>query len=187
MKEMQVQTEIEAVEQAMKQTTDKRMYERFLAVRLRLEGQTLEQISKTLHRTRKTIGGYLHKYRDGGLDALAMEHSPGKPPKLTKTQTDQLTKVLTNKRPADVGFDAKYTWTLKLVIGYIEREFDQTFSERGLSLLLHRLGFSYTKATYTLTAANPEEQQRFREKTAITLKKSSWTDKSPICSLKMNP
>ncbi|NOU78466.1 hypothetical protein GC101_06180 [Paenibacillus sp. LMG 31459] len=41
----------------MKQTSDKRMYERYLAVRLRLEGQTLEHISKTLHRTRKTIGG----------------------------------------------------------------------------------------------------------------------------------
>ncbi|WP_171716535.1 winged helix-turn-helix domain-containing protein [Paenibacillus phytohabitans] len=71
--------------------------------------------------------------------------------------------MLTNKRPVDVGFDAKYTWTLKLAIGYIEREFNQAFSERGLSLLLHRLGFSYTKAT----AADPEEQQKFREKTAI--------------------
>jgi transposase len=184
---MQIANEIEAVEQAMKQTTDKRMYERYLAVRLRLEGQTLEQISKTLHRTRKTIGGYLHKYKGGGLGALAMDHSPGKPSKLTEQQTDQLTKVLTGKRPADVGFEAKYTWTLKLATHYIEREFGQTFSERGLSLLLHRLGFSYTKATYTLAAADPEEQKEFREKTAMDLKKSSWTDKSLTCSLKMNP
>ncbi len=49
-------SEIKAVEQAMQQTTNKRMYERYLAVRLRLEGHTLEQISKTLHRTRKTVG-----------------------------------------------------------------------------------------------------------------------------------
>lgn len=60
-------SEIEAVEQAMKQTSNKRMYERYLAVRLRLEGQTLEQISKTLHRTRKTVSGYIHKYRAAAL------------------------------------------------------------------------------------------------------------------------
>lgn len=106
-----------------------------------------------------------------------MSHSPGKPPKLTEQQTHQLTEVLTHKRPADVGFEAKYTWTLKLAIRYIEREFGQTFSERGLSLLLHRLGFSYTKATYTLAAADPKEQSEFREKTALALKKSSWTEK----------
>lgn len=169
--------EIKAIDQAMKQTTNKRMYERYLAVRLRLEGQTLEQISKTLHRTRKTISGYIHKYQAGGLGALEMGHSPGKPPKLTKQQTRQLTEVLTHKRPVDVGFEAKYTWTLKLAIRYIEREFQQTFSVRGLSLLLHRLGFSYTKATYTLAAADPEEQRKFREETVTALKKSSWMEK----------
>lgn len=77
---------------------------------LRLEGQTFEQISKTLHRTRKTISGYIHKYQAGDLGALEMGHS-GKPSKLTKQQTNQLIEALTHKRPIDVGFEAKYTWT----------------------------------------------------------------------------
>lgn len=152
-----------------------------------MEGQTLEQIATTLHRTRKTIGGYVYKYKEGGLCALEMDHSSGKPPKLTDQQTDQLTQVLINQRPAGVGFEAKYTWTLKLATRYIEREFGKTFNLRGLSLLLHRLGVSYTKATYTLAAADPEEQKEFWEKTAMDLKKSSWTDKSITCSLKTNP
>ncbi|AHV99165.1 hypothetical protein PSAB_21380 [Paenibacillus sabinae T27] len=41
--------ERKAVEQAMKQTSDKRMHERYLAVLLRLEGRTIAQIPKTLH------------------------------------------------------------------------------------------------------------------------------------------
>jgi transposase len=186
---MQIANEIEAVEQAMKQTTDKRMYERYLAVRLRLEGQTLEQISKTLHRTRKTIGGYLHKYKGGGLGALAMDHSPGKPSKLTEQQTDQLTKVLTGKRPADVGFEAKYTWTLKLATHYIEREFGQTFSERGLSLLLHRLGFSARlKRMANMRALNSlghwimQREKCFTKKVSLTMRRRSsifWNRFSP--------
>ncbi|MFD1774608.1 winged helix-turn-helix domain-containing protein [Paenibacillus rhizophilus] len=86
--------------------------------------------------------------------------------------TQPLTELLTHKRPVDVGFEAKYTWTLKLAIRYIEREFAHTFSERGLSLLLHRLGFSYTKATYTLARADQQEQKAFREKTLPALKKA---------------
>lgn len=103
---------------------------------LRLEGRTIAQISETLHRTPKTVGDYLHKYQDGVLKNLEMDHSPGKPPKLSKEQTQQLTDLLAHKRPVDVGFEAKYTWTLKLTIHYIEREYGHTFSERGLSFIL---------------------------------------------------
>ncbi|WP_187434396.1 helix-turn-helix domain-containing protein [Paenibacillus methanolicus] len=66
----------------------------------------------------------------------------------------------------------KYTWTLKLAILYVKREFGETFSERGMSKLLHRLGFSHTKATYTMALADPEEQKTFTDRTFPALKKS---------------
>lgn len=154
-------SEIKAIEQAIKKTTNKQMYERYLAVRLRLEGQTLDHISKTLHRNRKTVCGYIQN-RDGVLGSLGMGHLPGKPPKLTEQQTCQLTEVLTHKRP-----EAKYTWSLKLAIGYIKREFQQTFSKRGLLCCCIDSNLQYTLAT-----ANPEEQINFHKKTAPVLKKA---------------
>ncbi|WP_083442862.1 winged helix-turn-helix domain-containing protein [Paenibacillus sp. IHB B 3415] len=37
------------------------------------------------------------------------------------------------------------------------REFGEKYTLKGISKMLNRLGFSYTKATYTLVRANKEE------------------------------
>ncbi len=165
-------TENESLLQAMRQTTDKRLYERYLAVLLHLEGKTQQEIADILHRTRKTISEYIHSYQDGGLSELALDHSPGKPRSLTPEQEQRLAEIIKNQQPSDVGFEAKSTWTLKLVAAYVEREFGQPFSEKGISRVLQRLGFSYTKATYTLASADPDEQAFFQENVLSDLKKS---------------
>ncbi|SDT35881.1 Winged helix-turn helix [Paenibacillaceae bacterium GAS479] len=59
---------------------------------------------------------------------------------------------------------------LKLIQTWIRREFGPSYTLRGVSKLLARLGFSYTKATYTLARANPEEQEHFRNVTLPELK-----------------
>ncbi|MFD2330782.1 IS630 family transposase [Cohnella sp. GCM10020058] len=169
---MQTQTqEIDLLKLAMRQASNKRMYERYLAVLHHLEGHTIREIAKMIKRSEKTTSGYIHHYREGGLDALALGHSTGKPHRLTDEQEQQLSQTIADKQPAEVGIEAKYTWTLKLAILYVEREFEQTFSERGMSKLLQRLGFSHTKATYTLELADPDEQEAFRSKTFPALKK----------------
>ena len=58
--------EIERLNAAMKQTSDKRLYERYLAVRLRLEGHTFEEIGDLLSRARQTIGLYWKAYQTQG-------------------------------------------------------------------------------------------------------------------------
>ncbi|MFB5676554.1 transposase [Paenibacillus terreus] len=160
------------LEMALRETSDKRMYERYLAVLQHLEGRTIREIAKIIKRTEKTAGGYIHSYHEGGLEALALGHSPGKPHRLSDEQEKQLADTIATKRPVDVGIEAKYTWTLKLAILFVEREFGKTFTERGMSKLLHRLGFSRTKATYTLELADPEEQAAFKQETFPALKKS---------------
>ncbi|KUP24862.1 helix-turn-helix domain-containing protein [Paenibacillus sp. DMB5] len=55
--------EIEQLNTAMKQTSDKRLYERYLAVRLRLEGHTFEDIGELLSRARQTISIYWQAYQ----------------------------------------------------------------------------------------------------------------------------
>ncbi|MBT2763365.1 hypothetical protein [Paenibacillus sp. ISL-20] len=47
--------EIERLNTAMKETSDKRLYERYLAVRLRLEGHSFAEIGDLLGRIRQTI------------------------------------------------------------------------------------------------------------------------------------
>lgn len=163
---------VKTLETALRETSDKRMYERYLAVLHHLEGHTNREIARMIKRTEKTISGYIRSYHEGGIHALALGHSPGKPRRLSDEQEQILAETIATKRPVDVGIEAKYTWTLKLAMLFVEREFRKMFTERGMSKLLHRLGFSYTKATYTLESADPDEQETFRNKTFPALKKS---------------
>lgn len=163
--------EIERLNLAMKETSDKRLYERYLAVRLRLEGHTFAEIGNLLGRIRQTISNYWQCYQTQGLSGLEMGHSPGQPPKLTEEQRIQLAAMLEQNQPADVGFEARYTWTLPLIAEWIKREFGVTMSVRGISAMLRRMNFSFTKATYTLANADEEAQAFFRKHTFAQLKK----------------
>jgi transposase len=57
------------IEQAMKKTKNRRMYERYQALYLHLQGTPSEQIAHTLNRSAKTVKGYIHAYEAGGLEA----------------------------------------------------------------------------------------------------------------------
>ncbi len=109
----------------------------------------------------KTIHHYVSAYKEKGLDGLEITYSPGAPTKLTKEQQRQLIKTVAYKQPVDVGFPAKYNWTLSLITQYIKREWDQSYTLRGASKMLHSLGLSYTRPTYTLKKAEKKKQDEF--------------------------
>ncbi|GIP34570.1 hypothetical protein J2TS4_37800 [Paenibacillus sp. J2TS4] len=101
-----------------------------------------------------------------------MKFSTGAPERLTKEQQAQLKQTIVDCLPYEVGFTAKFNWTLEIIASYIKREFGQEYSIRGVSKIMHRLGLSYTKPTYTLAAADEEKQKEFVETTFPGLKKS---------------
>lgn len=164
-------SEIDQLNRAMKETNNKRLYERYLAVRLHLEGHNFAEISHLLGLARQTISIYWQGYQEKGLNGLLLKHSPGKPSRLNDEQHDQLAKLLIDKQPVDVGYEARYTWTLPLVASWIQSEFGISYSVRGVSKILKRLGFSFTKATYTLAKADKGLQAVFREVTFPELKR----------------
>jgi transposase len=165
------ETELRAVEERIKQTKDRRMFERYQTIRLYLIGQSVSQIAFILGRTSKTIKAYIDTYKEHGLNGLIMKHSTGKPTRLTKDQQAQLKQTIIDHVPHEVGFTAKFNWTLEIITSYILREFGHTYSLRGVSKLMHRMGMSYTKPTYTLEAADEEKQKQFVEETFPELKK----------------
>jgi transposase len=165
-------TELETVTTAMKQAKERRMYERYQAIYLHLKGNSMTAIADILDRNRMTVSSYIHTYENGGLAALQLKHSSGAPTRLTKEQQEQLKKTVAFAVPHEVGFAAKHNWTLELIAGYVEREWGHSYSLRGMSKVMERLGLSYTKPTYTLAAADPEKQRQFTETTFPELKKS---------------
>jgi transposase len=159
------------VEERLKSTKDRRMYERLQSIRLRLMGMPVSEIATILYRSEKTIRIYLHAYEKEGISGLIMRFSSGRSSRLTKEQRDELKRVIANQVPADVGFTARFNWTLQLIADYIERTYGYKYSLRGVSKLMEHMDMSYTKPTYTLAAADPEKQQQFVEETFTALKK----------------
>jgi putative transposase len=94
---------------------------------------------------------------------LELGESPGRPSFLTKEQENQVRKLLVDRRPSDVGFPSEMNWTAPLLRDWIQREFNVKYSERGTRKLLHLLGFSFTKPTYTLALADSEKQEQFKQ------------------------
>ncbi|WP_442953707.1 helix-turn-helix domain-containing protein [Paenibacillus sp. URB8-2] len=179
--------EIERLNTAMKQTTDKRLYERFLAVRLRFEGHTFDEIGELLSRARQTISIYWQTYQTQGLRGLEMDHSPRQPTKLTEEERHRLAAMLKQHTPADVGFEAHYTWTRPLVAEWIKREFGVTMSVRGISAMLKRMNFSLPKPLIRLPKPTRRPRLSF-ESTRSLCSRSKWKLKrSTICCLKMSP
>jgi putative transposase len=164
-------TELQTVQQVMKQTKDKRMYERYQAIALFLQGYKYEQISAIIGRNKKTVGTYVKTYREQGLDGLVRHASPGAPHKLTLEQEQELVDIIVKCLPADVGFEARHNWTLALIVSLVEQKWQKTYTLRGMSRLLESLGLSYTKPTYTLAQADVEKQKAFQEEIFPALKK----------------
>lgn len=169
---MSVQNQITELKEAMEKTKSRRLYERYQAVYLYLSGYQMNVIATIINRHRVTVSDYISAYKASNIDGLALGQSTGKPPKLSAEQMATLLEVISTKVPADVGFKARYNWTLALAVEFVEKEWAVLYSLRGMSDVLHRLGLSHTRPTYTLEKADPEKQKIFVEETFPALKKS---------------
>ena len=104
---------------AMKKAKDCRMFERYQALYLYLQGTRAEELAPILNRSGKTVKGYIQAYETGGLSALQMNHSPGAPVRLTKEQQEKLKQTIVSSIPLDVGFTARHNWTLEIIAAFI--------------------------------------------------------------------
>lgn len=154
---------LEEVRSAMKATDDIRMFIRYQCIYLFLSGESRSRIKEILDLNMETVGIYIRAYCAKGLVGLKMDHSPGRPRLLTAEQEQELCQIITYKRPADVGFPANMNWNSGMIRQWIEQQFQVKYSERGTRELLYRLGFSFTRPTYTLAKADPEQQAAFKD------------------------
>ena len=98
----------------------------------------------------------------GGLKALDLRYSPGRPHRLTPEQEQPGAEVVTVTTPEAVRFPTDMHGTAPLLRDYIQKTFDVTYSERGARELLDRLGFACTRPTDTLAKADSEKPAGFR-------------------------
>lgn len=151
------------ITKAMKESEERRMFERYQAIKLHLEGYRVSQIANITGRCKKTIYNYLNAYQVGGLESLKMNFSTGRPSLLINQEKQIIIDTLTNKSPEDVGFYSEMNWTASILREWIIRKFQVKYSLSGTNVLLHELGFTCTRPTYTLANADPIKQDEFKK------------------------
>lgn len=91
---------------------------------------------------------------------------------MTEEQEKKLVEIVTTKTPDEVGFPPRKNWNAWIIMQWVKENYGLEYSHSGMCKVLHRLGLSFTRPTYTLAKANPKKQEEFKQQFEL-LKKSS--------------
>jgi transposase len=117
---------------------------RRLAVKRVLAGESQCEVAESLDLHRNTVWNWMRAYRTNGFRGLASTKASGRPPKLTKTQTRRLFRIIVGKTPMQLNFGPAL-WTVSVVEDVIENLFCLVLHKTTVWRLLRRLGLSPQK------------------------------------------
>lgn len=132
-------------------TTDKREADRIKAVVLLATGWTAEDIAEVLQVDANTVRNHFKRYRQGGLKALGHVAFRGSSCAL---DDDQLALL-------DLHLQEHLYLTAKAIAYWVEETFGVSYTESGMTALLHRLGYVYKKPKLVPGKADPDAQKQF--------------------------
>ena len=114
---------------------------RLQAAQMFEQGMHPVQIARCLRVSTKSAYQWHRSWRVGGEAALASKGPGGNACKLDEDQLARLRAAL-DLGPAAYGWKQDQRWTLARVVALIARLFRVSYTLRGASYLLHRMGFS---------------------------------------------
>ena len=117
------------------------------------ESKPSTQIAVELRVSPKSVREWRRRWVAGGTAALASSGPGGSDCKLSGEQLGELADLL-DRGPVEQGWqDAR--WTLTRVAEVIERRFGVSYTLRGVSYLLHRIGYSQQVPTRRAIERDP--------------------------------
>jgi transposase len=134
--------------------TDRKTADKIKAILMVDKGYSFEEIAQVLLVDDSTIRRWLQVYRDKGFDGLARCLYQGSEGNLTQEQRESLSKHL----------EDKVYLTAKEVSNYVQARYGVSFTPKGMTNLLHRLGFTYRKPKHVPGKADAGAQEAFLEK-----------------------
>ena len=140
---------------------DGRVSARLLALANALEGLPREQAARLAGMTGQTLGDWVHRYNEEGVEGLKDRPRSGRPCGLDVGQQAAL-KALVLRGPR-LKRDGCVAWRLRDLCALAERRFGVRYSESGLLRLAKGLDLSWQKARPVHPEADPRAQARFRE------------------------
>ena len=138
---------------AHRNTRDKREADRIKAVLALATGWTAEEVAEILQVDANTVRNHYKRYRQGGLKALGHIAFRGSACALDDEQLALL----------DLHLQQRLYLSAKAVARWVEETFGVSYTESGMTALLHRLGYVYKKPKLVPGKADPAAQEAHLE------------------------
>jgi putative transposase len=121
-------------------------------------------VAQALRVSTKSAYQWHRRWQAGGTAALASTGPGGNPCRLTPAQQARLATEL-DDGPAAHGWNEDQRWTLARVTRLIGRLFHVSYTPRGTSYLLHRMGWSPQVPTHRAVERNEDAITAWRTQT----------------------
>lgn len=134
------------------------------------ESRSLNAVSRLIRCAPSSVMRWRNARRRGGIRALRVRASPGRPPKLRAGQRRRLIRVLL--RGAMVQGYATELWTTTRIAEVIQREFDVAYHRAHVGRLMHSLHWSHQKPERRALERNDEAIERWKREDWPRVKKT---------------
>jgi transposase len=173
------QSDIEQLRRLVREEANARQRDRYRVVLLAAEGMDgkelkRERIAAIVGRSRQFVDEWVNRYRHGGVESLRAKKQPGRSPRLTADEKQQL-KATLDTGPQK-GVDQRSVFFGQDIRQLIERKFNKTYSLSGVYKLLNNLGYSWLCPRPRHPRGDPAAQEAFKKKWSGI----SRTSKTPI-------
>lgn len=121
---------------------------------------------------RSTVYNWRKEYQEKGQTALTVKKSPGRTPRLTDKQRDQLRKLVVGRDPRQLEFEFAL-WTRQMVRELIKREFGVDYTPEAVGNILHDLGLSPQRPLTRAYQQDPERVRRWKEEEYPGIRKAA--------------
>ena len=143
--------ELDALRAAHRTTREKREADRIKAIVLLATGWSAEAVAEVLQVDANTVRSHFRRYQQGGIEALVNVAYRGSDCQLTDAELAYL----------DAHLQKHVYLTAKAVAQWVEHVFEITYTESGMTALLHRLGYVYKKPKLIPGKADAAAQKAF--------------------------
>jgi len=140
---------------------DGRVSARLLALANALDGLPREEAARLAGMTGQTLGDWVHRYNEEGVEGLRDRPRSGRPCALDESQQAAL-KALVLRGP-DLKKDGCVAWRARDLCEVVERRFGVRYREAGMLRLLKGLDLSWQKARPVHPEADLVAQERLKK------------------------
>ena len=105
------------------------------------QGLRREDVAKKTKMDIRTLGRWLRRYQELGLNGIDDKEHHGRPPRLKAAQLLEL-KTTIKRGPENAGFSTGI-WTSSMIVKMILRNYGAEFSNSHVTRILHKIGLSY--------------------------------------------